>query len=282
MRNVIILAGLTIKEAVRRKFVVAGFLIGCLIFLIALLPIHPFRHHHQMFLSPSDLNDLIASLLSTYGASLIEFFGFLFAVSLGAGAISGELERGVLSVIVPKPISRSSVYLGKLIGVNLFILPFTVIWTAILQFAIYNHVHYTMPALWDAIGTMSLYPLTFSALTIFFSSFTSTLLATVFPIIFAATAWSVGIVKFFAYTFDVDTLKTVARCIVYVVPLSPMSRFTEKVLMTPILQTFQSMMPQRGGPVDPPAGMLDAVWIGVYFLIFTIAGAIIFARRDLA
>ena len=137
MTSALTIAGLTVKEAVRRRFVLAALLICGFFVLLAFAPIHP---RAALFMSKEMVEQLIAAEVALEGGHMVEFFGFLFAVALSAGAISSEIERGVLAVIIPKPIPRASVYLGKWLGINLFILPCLAVWTAILQWAIVRHV----------------------------------------------------------------------------------------------------------------------------------------------
>jgi len=270
-----VIAALTVKEAVRRRFVFAGFLVCLAFLLIAVIQIHP----RFMIVPAALLPQFIAAIISTNGCSMIAFFSGLFAIALGAGTISGEIERGVLAVIVPKPIRRVSIYLGKWLGINLFIAPFVFVWIAILQYAIHHHTGSTMPQLWRAFGILMLYPAVFSALTMLFSAVTSTLLATILPLILASAAWSEGILARFGYGFNIATLKTMSKVVVYLAPLNPLSRWVEKILQPTILE----MIPRRDYfvPVDPPAGMRDLAWILAYGIVALVVGAVIFQRRDL-
>lgn len=278
MRALITISSLTVLEAVRRKFIFAGLLICALFALVAYVPIHP---HAGYLFSQDEMPSLIAAVMASRGSSMIAFFGFLFAVALSAGSVSGELERGVLALVVSKPLARSSIYLGKWVGVNLFVLPFVAAWTAILQWAIYKHVAFTVPGLWRADAIVMLYPAVFSALALLFSTMTSTLLAIILPLIMASTAWSEGMLKFFAHIFDVATLKILAQDVVYVAPLNPLSRWVERVLDQPLLDRLTMLM-RMGGKPDPPANWIDLWWILGYGLAALAAGAWIFAKRDLS
>jgi ABC-type transport system involved in multi-copper enzyme maturation permease subunit len=277
MSAVFAIAGLTLREAIRRRFIYAGVLVSAVLLLLAVIPFHP--RHSYMF-SPSEMNLLIGEMIETFGGHIAEFFAFLFAIALSAGTISNEIERGVLAVILPKPIGRLSVYFGKWLGVNLFVLAFLLLWVGLLQFAVFHHIHHTMPNLWKAYFVMALYPLVFSSLTFLFSSFTSNLLSIVLPLIVASAAWTEGLLKTLGYMFDVSTLKIASKVVVYIAPLNPMSRWLEKVLDAELWQSLQRFR-SSFGPVDPPAGWIDLAWIIGYGLAALIAGAIIFQRRDL-
>lgn len=277
MTSILTIAQLTVKEAVRRRFIWAAVLICGFFFIIAFAPIHP---RATYFLTQEMAVRLTAAVMALQGGHMVEFFAFLFAVSLSAGTISNEVERGVLAVIVPKPIPRVSIYLGKWLGINLFILPCVAVWTAILQWAIVRHVGYAIPQLWRLIGVMMLYPLVFSSLTMFFSSFTSYMLSMILPLIIASTAWSEDFLKAFGYGFDVNALKTASKVVVYVAPLNPMSRWYDRILDQPVLQMANALRRQFG-PLDPPASHIDLAWILGYALVGLVAGAIIFQKRDL-
>ena len=271
------IARLTVKEAIRRRFILAGILISGFFFLLAFAPIHP---HATLIFSAQTMRQITGAEMALQGGHMVEFFAFLFAVALASGTISAEVERGVLAVIIPKPIPRVSVYLGKWIGINLFILPCIVIWTAILQWAIARHIGYSIPALWRLIGVMALYPVVFSSLTMLFSSFASHLLSMILPLIMASAAWSEDFLKIFGYGFDIATLKTAAKAVVYIAPLNPMSRWFDKVLSQPILVQLEAMRPHFG-PVDPPASGRDLAWILGYAIVALVAGAVVFQKRDL-
>ena len=278
MRAFLTIADLTLREAVRRKFVWAGLLVAGLFVVGAYIPIHPRR---SMMFPDIDPNDLIAALMASRGSSAIAFFALLFSIALAAGSISGELERGVLSVIVSKPVARTSVYLGKWLGVNLFVIPFVVGWTAVLQWSIAKHCGHILPGLWRADIALALYPAIFSALTLAISAITSTMMATVLPMVIASIAWSEGMLKFFGHLFDVATLRTLANVVVYAAPLNPLSRFVDRLLDQPVLERIDLAIRFWERP-DPPAGPIDAAWIAAYGLAALIVGAFIFGKRDLA
>jgi ABC-type transport system involved in multi-copper enzyme maturation permease subunit len=277
MGAVAAIAELTWKEAVRRRFVYAGLLICVAFLVIAFIPIHPRR----AFLFPDDqVTTLIGQIIATFGGHIAEFFAFLFAITLSAGSISSELDRGVLSVILPKPISRWSVYVGKWLGVNLFVLLFLLLWVAILEFAIYNHTHVFMLSLCKAYFLMALYPLVFSAVTFFFSTFTSNILSIVLPLMLSSVAWTEGLLNRLGYQFDEGSLKFAAKVVVLAAPLSPLHRWVERVLNPALFLELQNFV-RPPGPPEHAANISDLVWIFSYGIIAFIAGLIVFQRRDI-
>jgi ABC-type transport system involved in multi-copper enzyme maturation permease subunit len=277
MSAVFVIAGLTVREAVRRNFVFTALLVALALLVITVIPIHP---KQSFFFTHDEMLLLTGQIIATFGGHIASFFAFLFSIALTAGTISSEIERGVLAVILPKPIGRWSVYCGKWLGVNLVVLPILLVWVALLELAIFHHTHAWMPSLWKSYLVMALYPLVFSSVTLFFSTFTSSVLAIVLPLILASTAWSEGLLKILGYTFDDASLKFVAKAVVYVAPLNPLSRWVEKVLNPGLMLQVFNNRPHPGG-VDPPANLIDLAWIIGYGMIAFVAGLIIFQRRNL-
>jgi ABC-type transport system involved in multi-copper enzyme maturation permease subunit len=276
MSAVFSIAELTFREAIRRRFVFAGLLVSFAIIVIGVIPYH---FHRTYFFTQDEIEQITAQAIAEFGGHVAEFFAFLFAIALSAGTISNEIDRGVLAVIVPKPIGRWAVYCGKWLGVNLFILPFLFFWVILLQFAIYRHVGHFYPDLWRAYLVMSLYSIVYSSLTFFFSSFTSNLLAIVMPLILASTAWTEGFLRLWGYSLDIRSVQIASKVVVYFAPVNPMSRWFERALNPQLLLGIMRF--REAGPTDPPANWIDMGWILGYALIAFLAGMIIFQKRDI-
>ena len=98
-----VLAGLTIREAFRRRLFIAAIVIALLIVGIAF--IHLPRPQHGFFMPDEHAQMVLRSrIIGWVGCGMIKFFSSVLAVTLAAGAISAEVEKGVLSTIVPKPL----------------------------------------------------------------------------------------------------------------------------------------------------------------------------------
>src|SRR5262249_43457394 len=132
------IAGLTIKEAVRRRTLVGSLLLGLLVLGVSLLLImirEQFaRNLHAGHMDPVKFATRYAeargviTLLCLFSTRVL---GSLFAILLAGGAISGEIERGLLAVILPKPIGRWQILLGKWIGLNCVLAGSVLFWTAL-------------------------------------------------------------------------------------------------------------------------------------------------------
>src|SRR5438046_2634638 len=112
MSPLFILAGLTIREAFRRRIYVGAFCIALLFLGLLFLPHFASHDEHGIALDPP----LQASVLTLAGLAMIKFFSAVLGITLAAGAVATELERGTLYVILSKPLTRAHILLGKWLG----------------------------------------------------------------------------------------------------------------------------------------------------------------------
>jgi ABC-2 family transporter protein len=107
------IAALTIKEAVRRRLMLA--FIGIIVVIVGLSAWGFDRLSHTRSLTSGETN------LAVPQALILFMFMFSFVLALSASAIaspsiSSEIESGVLMTIVTRPIRRTEVLIGKWLG----------------------------------------------------------------------------------------------------------------------------------------------------------------------
>jgi len=116
------IASLTLREAARRRVILA---VGLLSLLVIGLAGWGFERLHAMSVvegrpSPSQAAATYAILV----IMLAQMFSFVLAVGAGflaAPSIAGEVESGVALVVLPRPIRRSDVLLGKWLGLSVLL-----------------------------------------------------------------------------------------------------------------------------------------------------------------
>jgi len=123
MNPIIILARMTFVQAVRRRIVLTGLVLGLaflVIFsigfhMILALPVVPPNPGEatgfQRIIDAEKSNGLFLA-----GLYAVTFLGIAMAALLGADTLAGEINSGTIQVIVTKPIRRSDVVLGKWLG----------------------------------------------------------------------------------------------------------------------------------------------------------------------
>ncbi len=164
MKTVIVIAQNTFRETIRDRilYAILGFGIIFLLF--------------DIFLGQLALGDIVA--IRSFGLAGIYIFGLVITIFLGASIIYKEIERHTLYFILSKPVSRSSVILGKFLG-----LYSAVIVTTLLMFLVYASViFYHSGGFYSGDALAVFYEILeeglFTAMLVFFSSLVRPLSAT--------------------------------------------------------------------------------------------------------
>jgi Cu-processing system permease protein len=273
------LAGLTIKEAMRRRLFVAGLLIALLLAGLAFIHI-PLGRPSILAPDPDSQRNLLSQTLGWMGCGMIKFFSSILAVTLAAGAITAEVEKGVLSTIVPKPLPRASIYLGKWLGLILLLAACLVVWGLLLAWAVWMQTHLFHPRLFLGILATGLFPLLFTTLTLFFSSFATFALSAGLALIAAGLSLAEDTLLLFARIFSADSLKTLASIVGYIVPLGRMNHWITRGLGNAGFD-WSALSARGPGESAVATGAGDMTYIICYILAFLAAGLYVFQKRDL-
>jgi ABC-type transport system involved in multi-copper enzyme maturation permease subunit len=124
MRPIWVLANLTFREAMRRRIMLAGLLLGLSFLIIFTIGFHYIIEavtRELTFELPSQnmANIAIAEAMNGFemmGLYAVTFLSIAMAALLGADTLAGEINSGTIQTIVAKPIRRSDVVLGKWLG----------------------------------------------------------------------------------------------------------------------------------------------------------------------
>ena len=127
MNNIWILSKMTFREAVRRRIVLTGLVLGFCFLIIYSIGFHFIIgqvRHAETAVQNDHAKQALARIADTEGESALMLAG-LYAVTflsiamgalLAADTLAGEINSGTIQTIVTKPIRRSDVVLGKWLG----------------------------------------------------------------------------------------------------------------------------------------------------------------------
>jgi Cu-processing system permease protein len=120
---IFILARMTFVQAVRRRIVLTGLLLGICFLVIYSIGFHMINVTAVVPPSVSErtgiqniINAEKSNGLFLAGLYAVTFLGIAMAALLGADTLAGEINTGTIQVIVTKPIRRSDVVFGKWLG----------------------------------------------------------------------------------------------------------------------------------------------------------------------
>lgn len=124
MSAISIIARLTFREAIRRRILLAGLVLGIAFLAIFTIGTHfIFRQIAEQASAnlPGQMaaNILIAESTNTFmmmGLYAATFLSIAMAALLGADTLAGEISSGTIQTIATKPIRRAEIVLGKWLG----------------------------------------------------------------------------------------------------------------------------------------------------------------------
>jgi len=276
------IASLTLKEAFRRKTYIATLLVAVIFICWSLLrmPFHPGMSSSPDAMSadqdPQAMADGVGKFFAWLGCGMIKFFSSVMAITLAAGAISTEIDKGVLSVIVPKPLSRVTIYLGKWLGLLIYLAASIALWAALLVFVVWHLTGSFHPRILVGVLATCLFPLLFTTLTLCFSTFASNALAAGLSLIAAGISLADDLLLSLSTMLQNDTLKTISSLVGYIVPIGKMNHWITRGLGT---SGFDPTTLRN--PLASAATSADLVYICVYIVAALGVGIWVFQKRDL-
>jgi Cu-processing system permease protein len=218
-------------------------------------------------------------IIKDLGLAAISIFGHFIAIFIGIGLVSKEVERRSIYALLVKPMTRSQLLLGKYLGLVLTLAVNVTVMTAALLVVLAIYVQFTPPQAhlaWDAPGVdpalikasaLMLVELSFvTALAIFFSTFTSPVLAAGFTLGLTIAGHFSADLRNLEMVVSSDAVKWLTRSLYYLLPnLAP---FDVKLLVV------------HGRPVTPEYMLLTTGYGLVYITALIMLSSFVFSRRD--
>ncbi|GIV04925.1 MAG: hypothetical protein KatS3mg016_0500 [Fimbriimonadales bacterium] len=275
-----VIVALTLKEAMRRRAFLGTVIILIALYGLSFLP----RAFKEAFGGNERQFEVGVNLAVLFGVDIIKFFSAVLAILLCAGAITAEIERGYLAAILPRPLHRWELYLGKWLGVMLFSTANATLWTAMLWVSVAVQGEPRME-MWYALPYVLLYPVLYGTLALALSSFLGASLASMFTVAAGAFAYfSDHFLRPIAALFDVKFLQQIVWLSEWTVPMATLKRLVQARVDT-ILPPGMDDAPPFGSPevlafLKPTVQTLDGVYVAVYITIALLVGLLIFWRRD--
>jgi ABC-type transport system involved in multi-copper enzyme maturation permease subunit len=204
------------------------------------------------------------------GLSSISIFGLLIAIFIGIGSVHKEIDKRSLYAVLSKPIRRWQFLLGKFAGLNLTLVVNTAIMTAGLWAALFYLTREFQAqdiSIWAAIYFIILELTLVSALCLFFSCFTTPILAAIFTFLL-----------YFVGSFSPD-LKAFAE-----MSTSPLTRqlITGLYYVLPNFSNFQvSAWVSNGNSIALGMIISNSLYAVYYCSFLLMASVFIFSRKDL-
>ncbi len=242
------------QEVIRDRILyLIGFFALLLVLALRLLPEIAATAENKIFLD--------------FGLGAINLLGVIVAVFVGTGLINKEIEKRTVLVLIPKPLLRTELILGKHLGLSGVLAVLTVAMTAIYLILLnFSKINYPLGSILVATIYQFLQLCLIVAVAMVFGVFTSSLLATLL-------------------TFGVYLMGNLSPDLIRLSSLSSNSSIQKLIqglyLVLPDLSRLNLKNEAVYSILPPPLTLLENAVYGVFYTVMLLAIAIlIFSQRE--
>ncbi len=115
----LVLARLTFLEAIRRRILLAAFLLGLAFLLLYGIGFH-FMQENMTNAGSGSTSDMMRTVMSNFltlaGLYAVNFLAIAMGALVAAETLAGEIQSGTIQAVVTKPIARAQIIVGKWLG----------------------------------------------------------------------------------------------------------------------------------------------------------------------
>jgi ABC-type transport system involved in multi-copper enzyme maturation permease subunit len=279
MSQTLTIAGLTIREAIRRKLLAAFVAITVTVVGLSAWGFYRLSHAHNITSGEHEF--------AVTQALVLFMFMFSFVVALSASAIaspsvSSEIESGVLMTVVTRPLRRSEVLMGKWLGLSALLGIYTGAVCA-LEFVVVKMVSgFVSPNPFLAAIYIFLEGVLLLSVTLALSTRLSMIAAGVVGVAIFGAGWLGGVVGSLGSALNISALKTIGQIGRYLLPADGLWRGAIYYL-EPTSVVVGHISGGDGDPflvISPPTWEY-LLWVGSWLLLVLVLGAVSFERREL-
>lgn len=283
------IASLTLLEAVRRRLAIT---VGILTLIIVALTSWGF-YKLATLAGPSGHPLSRVELLGATSFFVI-FIAYGFSVILAVGAsllaapsIAGDIESGIAHAILPRPIRRSELLMGKWLGMSVLLVGFSAIVGAVELTIVAWITGYIPPHPAAAIAFLAAEAIVMLSLTLMCSTRFSAITAGAIALVLFGLAWISGFVGMIGTQFHNRSILNVTTAISLVLPTDGMWRSAvynlEPAAVVAAARANVGDSVRNVGPFTeaepPPPAFI--IWTGCWTVAILVLAVWSFNRRDL-
>jgi len=277
---VLVILKITFREALGRKVVLIS-----LILALAFLGLYGTGVHFAARDLARQPNPMLAQIIYPQMLSFGLYFGSFIvsflAIFSAAGAIASEIESGIIQTIIPKPLRRYEIVLGKFLGTGMFLAIYAALFYTVIFQLIHLETGMVLTWQWNALVLFALQPVVLLAVTLCGSTVLPTIANGVVIFMLYAVSIIGGMVEQIGWFIDNITMQQLGILASLIMPVDALYRKIVHLLMNPAgnpLQAFQQMGP-FGSISEPSVWMV--IYAVLYVLSFTGLAIYLFGKRDI-
>ncbi|HEX3246239.1 MAG TPA: ABC transporter permease [Chloroflexota bacterium] len=279
--SALIIAQLTVLEAVRRRLILVGGIIS-LVFIALYAIGFSFLYAHRPAAGGQAALVGAVTFLTVLGLYAVNFLSSFLSLFLTVGSVSGEIDNGTIQAILARPLRRSEYIMGRWLGFASIITCYVVIMACAFLAVARAVAGYEAPSPVQAVALMGLSALVLLTLGLLGSAILSTLANGVLVFSLFGLAWLAGIIEFLGNVLSVQGMVVLGIVISLIVPSDAIWRGASYYLQSPIvlagLGGGRDVNPFASSVAPTPALI---VWSVLHVSATLLSAAVYFSRRDL-
>jgi ABC-type transport system involved in multi-copper enzyme maturation permease subunit len=285
--NVAIIARLTVREAFRRKVILGVVLLSLAFIALYAIGFHLFRDNYLSLearrsartgAGPAPSYAVSASAMVLLGLYTVNFLTGIMTIFAAVGTVAGEIEAGTLDAIVPKPIGRWQIIVGKYLGFAVMLSAYIILMVCGVALTAHTAGHYAPPHLVHGTLLVILVSMILLSLTMLGSTLFSTMTNGIIVFMLYGVAVTGGLVEQLGTALNSDTMVKIGIGSSILLPSDSMWRLASYVVQPSLAISF--IGPNPLGTTVPPSDRAVHYSI-VYCLALVIGSVLVFQRRDL-
>lgn len=290
MRNALLIAELSLREAVRKRLVVVLLLLTAAFVGFYLYGVWRLEGTLDQRAVDAGLDgrsttgaaNIPVMYSALFGMYLVFFLGSLMAVLSTVGAVSADVENGVMQSVLARPIRRAELVLGRWLGFTVVNVGYVALVSAALLGGIVAITGFVPPEALPAVGLILLAVTLLTALTVLGSTLFTTLANGIGVFVLYGAGFAGGILTAIGSFSDSPTLLTLGRAASVLMPTNSLWLGATYHLQPEVLRQLGEA--SRGAnplfstePIVP--GMV--LWAAAYAALAVALAMWRFSRRDL-
>jgi Cu-processing system permease protein len=288
LRRVGVVAGLTFREAWRRKVFLAALVMSVGFLVLYALGLHfagreivPGEPGAAVGPAQEFMRRAIAAQMLNFGLAPTSLIVSLTAVFASVGTISGEIDTGVLHGVLARPIRRGELIAGKYLGLAAML----VVYDILLVGAVAGLAHWlvgspiSQPV--PALALFALEPLILSALAVLGSTRLPTLANGVLCTAAYGIASVGGLIEQLGGYVQNAAMANTGIVVSLLLPVDAIHRKAAALLLPGGLLSIEGVAAAAGGSVPPQPSAAMVAWTVAYIVGIVWLAAWSFKRRQL-
>lgn len=290
MHNALLIAELSLREAVRKRLVVVLLLLTAAFLGFYLYGVFRLEQTLDQRALDAGLDgrsvngaaNIPVMYTAIFGMYLVYFLGALMAVLSTVGAISGDVESGVMQSVIARPISRPALVLGRWLGFTAVNVGYVALISAALLGGIRLITGFVPPNPLPAVGLVLLAIALVTGLTVLGSTLFTTLANGIGVFVLYSVGFAGGVLNSIGTFADSPTLTTLGRLANVVMPTNSLwlgaSYHLQPQVLRELGEVTRGANPFFGSAPITPGLVLWAAALGLLAVILAMWR---FSRRDL-